>query len=67
MRWAVGYTLRPGVSYLEVAVRILNRTPLVQSMLAFANVAVNANDDYQIIFPPSTEYVTHHHKREFTT
>ena len=54
MRWAVGYTLRPGVSYLEVAVRILNRTPLVQSMLAFANVAVNANQDYQIIFPPST-------------
>jgi tetratricopeptide (TPR) repeat protein len=67
MRWAVGYTLRPGVSYLEVAVRILNRTPLVQSMLAFANVAVNANEHYQIIFPPSTEYVTHHHKREFTT
>lgn len=67
MRWAVGYTLRPGVSYLQVDVRILNRTPLVNTMLAFANVAVNANENYQIIFPPSTEYVTHHHKREFTT
>jgi tetratricopeptide (TPR) repeat protein len=67
MRWAVGYTLRPGAAYLEVDVRVFNRTPLVNTMLAFANVAVNANDTYQIIFPPSTEYVTHHHKREFTT
>jgi tetratricopeptide (TPR) repeat protein len=67
MRWAVGYTLRPGASYLEVSVRILNRTPLVHTMLAFANVAVHTNDRYQVIFPPSTEYVTHHHKREFTT
>jgi tetratricopeptide (TPR) repeat protein len=67
MRWAVGYTLRPGVARLEADVRILNRTPLVNTMLAFANVAVHANENYQIIFPPSTEYVTHHHKREFTT
>jgi len=28
---------------------------------------VHANDDYQVIFPPSTQYVTHHSKREFTT
>ena len=67
MRWAVGYTLRPGVAVLEADVRILNRTPVVNTMLAFANVAVHANENYQIIFPPSTEYVTHHHKREFTT
>ena len=65
MRWAVGYTLRPGCSYLECSVRILNRTPLVNTMLAFANVAVNANENYQIIFPPSTQYVTYHFKREF--
>jgi tetratricopeptide (TPR) repeat protein len=67
MRWAVGYTLRPGRSYLETSVRIVNRTPLVHTMLAFANAAVHASEQYQIIFPPSTRYVTHHHKREFTT
>ncbi len=67
MRWAVGYTLRPGKSYLETAIRIMNRTPLAHTMLAFANAAVHTNEDYQIIFPPSTRYVTHHHKREFTT
>ena len=65
MRWAVGYTLRPGRSYLEVSLRILNRTPVIQSMLCFANVAVHVNENYQVIFPPGTQHGTHHHKREF--
>ena len=51
MRWAVGYTLRPGSSVLTCSVRILNRTPEAHTMLCFANVAVNANENYQIIFP----------------
>ena len=67
MRWAVGYTLRPGRSYLEASLRISNRTPVDNSLLCFANVAVHANENYQVIFPPGTRYVTHHHKREFTT
>jgi tetratricopeptide (TPR) repeat protein len=67
MRWAVGYTLHPGKSVLECKVRIINRTPLPNSMLCFANVAVHANDQYQVIFPPSTQHVTFHGKREFTT
>ena len=54
MRWAVGYTLRPGRSYLEAQVRILNRTPVVETMLCFANVAVHVNENYQVIFPPGT-------------
>jgi tetratricopeptide (TPR) repeat protein len=65
MRWAVGYTLRPGKSYMEARVRIVNRTPVVETMLCFANVAVHVNDDYQVIFPPSTQYGTFHGKREF--
>jgi hypothetical protein len=65
MCWAVGYTLRPGSSVLECSVRIINRTPLPNSMLCFANVAVNANDNYQIIFPPDTQWVTYHFKRDF--
>ena len=66
MRWAVGYTLRPGKSYLEASLRILNRTPVENSMLCFANVAVSVNDNYQVIFPPSTQLGTGHSKREFT-
>jgi tetratricopeptide (TPR) repeat protein len=67
MRWAVGYTLRPGKSYLEASLRILNRTPVVNSFLCFANVAVHTNENYQVIFPPSTQYVTYHAKRQFAT
>ena len=65
MRWAVGYTLWPGKSYVEARVRIVNRTPVVNTMLCFANVAVHVNEDYQVIFPPSTQYGTFHGKREF--
>ncbi len=65
MRWAVGYTLHPGSSVLECSVRIVNRTPLVNTMLCFANVAVNANENYQIIFPPSTQHVAYHFKKDF--
>ncbi len=67
MRWAVGYTLRPGKSYLEASMRIVNRTPVVNTMLCFANVAVHVNENYQVIFPPSTQFGTYHAKREFTT
>lgn len=66
MRWAVGYTLRPGKAYFEASVRIINRTPAVETMLCFANVAVHANDNYQVIFPPGTQYGTGHSKRTFT-
>ena len=67
MRWAVGYTLRPGKAYVEVSLRILNRTPVVNSFLCFANVAVSVNENYQIIFPPATQHVTFHAKHDFTT
>jgi len=67
MRWAVGYTLRPGKAYVEVSVRVVNRAPVANTFLCFANVAVHANQNYQIIFPPGTQHVTFHSKRDFTT
>lgn len=66
MRWAVGYTLRPGSSVLETELRIVNRAADANSMLCFANAAVHTNENYQVIFPPSTQFGTHHAKREFT-
>jgi tetratricopeptide (TPR) repeat protein len=65
MRWAIGLTLRPGSSVLEAKVTALNTTPLSNSLLYFANVAVHTNNDYQIIFPPKTQWVTQHAKREY--
>jgi tetratricopeptide (TPR) repeat protein len=67
MCWVVGLTLHPGRSYLEASFRIINRTPVPTSMLSFSNVAVHVNDTYQIIFPPSTQFVTFHAKRDFAT
>jgi tetratricopeptide (TPR) repeat protein len=67
MCWAVGVTLHPGKSYLEASFSIMNRTPLPTSMLSFSNVAVHVNDTYQVIYPPSTQFVTYHGKRDFTT
>ncbi|MDP9174959.1 MAG: DUF5107 domain-containing protein [Planctomycetota bacterium] len=67
MRWTVGITLHPGKSYLEASFRMINRTPLPTSMLCFSNVAVSVNNMYQVIFPPSTQHVTYHAKRDFTT
>lgn len=65
-KWLVGLTLRPGSNVLEVTTKVFNRTPFSHSMLAFANVAVHANENYQILFPPSTEIATFHGKNQFS-
>ena len=66
MKWIVGVTLFPGRSLIEVTIRVFNRTPLPQSILAWANVAAHANESYQILFPPSTEFATFHAKNQFS-
>jgi len=66
MRWLVGITLYPEKSYMEATIKIINRTPFVNSILCWANVTVHANENYQVIFPPSTEYATYHGKNQFT-
>ena len=65
MKWLVGITLYPEKSYMEATIKIINRTPFVNSILCWANVAVHANPKYQVIFPPSTEYATYHGKNQF--
>ena len=67
MEWTVGVTLHPGKSILQASFRMMNRTPVPTSMLSFSNVAVHVNDSYQVIYPPSTQFVTYHGKRDFTT
>lgn len=66
MKWIVGITLYPGKSYIEVTIKLFNRTPLAHSFLIWANPAVHANENYQIIFPPRTEYATFHGKNQFS-
>ena len=47
--------------------RLSNRTPLVQTFLWWANVAVRVHDDYQAFFPPDVTYVADHAKRAMST
>ena len=65
MRWVVGLTLRPGRSVLEASVRMFNRTPLPNSVLYFANPAVHANEQYEVLFPPDVAWATFHAKVDY--
>jgi tetratricopeptide (TPR) repeat protein len=65
MKWRIGITLYPGKSYIEATLIPYNRSPFLHSILYFANAGVHTNPDYQVIFPPSTEWVTQHAKREY--
>lgn len=67
MRILIGYTIKPNSSIIEMTIRPNNPTPYVNSFLFWANPAVHANTDYQVIFPPSVEYITGHHKVEMNT
>lgn len=65
MSWAIGITLHPGKSYIEISGRLVNSTENDNSMLYWSNVSTHVDDNYQIIFPTSTEFVTFHCKNWF--
>ena len=62
MSWAIGVTLYPGVSYIEVTGRLINSTPDANSMLYWSNVATKVDENYQIIYPQSVDFGTYHCK-----
>ena len=63
MKGMVGIHLAPGKAIVEARVRLYNRTPLPQTFLWWANVAVSVDDQYQAFFPPDVSYVADHAKR----
>jgi tetratricopeptide (TPR) repeat protein len=67
MKWLVGMTLHPDRSFLELTVKLFNRSPVAHSFLFWINPAVHANEHYQVIFPPSTEWTVQHAKPEFAS
>ncbi len=67
MRIIVGYTIYPNSSLVEMTIRPMNRRPIVNSFLFWANPSVHVDTNYQVIFPPSVKYVTQHAKHEMTT
>jgi tetratricopeptide (TPR) repeat protein len=58
-----GICLHPGKSYVELKVRLYNRTPFTQTFLWWANAAVHVHELYQSFFPPDVRHVADHAKR----
>ncbi len=67
MKGMHGVCLHPGKSYVELKVRVYNRTTDVQTFLWWANVATRVHEKYQSFFPPDTAYVADHAKRATST
>jgi hypothetical protein len=63
----IGYTIYPNSSIVEMTIHPLNETAISNSFLFWAVPAVHCDSAYQVIFPPSVQYVTYHAKRDMTT
>lgn len=59
-----GFTLSPDKAFMEIKVKLYNRTPNPQTFLWWANPAVKVNDNYQSVFPPDVNAVFDHGKRD---
>lgn len=65
MSWAIGVTLHPGKSYMEIIGRLINSTENDSPMLYWSNVATHVDENYQIILPQSVDFGTYHCKNSF--
>jgi tetratricopeptide (TPR) repeat protein len=61
-----GIRLYPDRSYVEIVVRLHNRTSQRQTFLWWANAAVAVHDQYQSFFPQDVRYVADHARRAIT-
>ena len=62
-----GICLHPGKSYIELKVRLYNRTPFMQTFLWWANIGVRVHELYQSFFPPDVQFVADHARRAMST
>lgn len=67
MKGMHGVCLHPDRAYIELKARLYNRTPLMQTFLWWANVAVQVNETYESFFPPDVHYVADHAKRAISS
>jgi tetratricopeptide (TPR) repeat protein len=67
MKGMHGVCLHPGRAYVELKVRLYNRTPFVETFLWWANVAVKVHEKYQSFFPPDVRFVADHARRALTS
>lgn len=63
MKGMHGVCLYPDKAFVELKVRIYNRTPFTQTFLWWANAATKVHEGYQSFFPPDVYYIADHAKR----
>src|SRR6202020_2483796 len=66
MKGMHGICLHPGKAFVEVKVRLYNRTQDTQTFLWWANVATHVHEKYQSFFPADVRFVADHAKRAVT-
>ena len=66
MKGMHGVCLHPGKGFLELKVRLYNRTQDTQTFLWWANVATRVHEKYQSFFPTDVRFVADHAKRAVT-
>lgn len=50
-------------SFIQADITVYNGTSVPHPFMWWANLAVEINDDYKIVFPPDVEYVNDHDRR----
>jgi tetratricopeptide (TPR) repeat protein len=66
MKGMHGVCLHPGKAYVELKVRLYNRTLQTRTFLWWANVATHVHEQYQSFFPKDVRYAADHAKRAIT-
>src|SRR6201984_510517 len=66
MKGMHGVCLHPGKAYVEVKVRLYNRTLQTQTFLWWANLATRVHEQYQSFFPKDVRHAADHAKRAVT-
>jgi tetratricopeptide (TPR) repeat protein len=66
MKGMHGICLHPGKAYVELKVRLYNRTLQTQTFLWWANMATHVHEQYQSFFPKDVRFAADHAKRAVT-
>ena len=63
MKGMHGVRLAPGMARFDLLVRLHNRTPMIQTVMWWANAATEVHEHYQSFFPEDVTHVADHAKR----
>lgn len=63
MKGMVAVSVDEDHSFIRADITVYNSTAVPHPFMWWANLAVEVNDDYKIVFPPDVEYVNDHDRR----